>query len=713
MENIANPNHNAALQYADRGWRVIPLHHVKPDGNCSCGKDDCNSKGKHPRISTWQKDGTTNKELLSRWFTQWPDANLGIVGGPASGLAILDIDPRHQGDVSLQALETEHGPLPATPTVTTGGGGLHYYFRYPETQIGNRANFRPGLDFKADNGYVVAPPSNHASGNSYRWSGDIGEVAVMPEWLADILAEKPPAPSSVVSAIGGDIPEGGRNNTLFRMACLLRRIGMEADAVQSALQSHNQTKCNPPLGDDEIVRIVDSACRYEPEPDTALYTDVTNAQWLVREFGDNLRYCTAWNKWLVWDGRRFKVDDTLEIERMAKETPRRMRILAEAIRDSREREKLFAHSLRAEAHNRLKAMMELAKSSSGITVLPQDLDRHPWLLNCENGTLDLRTGELMPHDRNHLLTKLAPVHYGSDAECPQWLAFLNRIMDDRADLVNFLQLAAGYSLTASTREQCMYFLYGVGANGKSTFLNTLAAMLGDFAGQTPTNTLMAKKNEGIPNDIARLKGLRFVQAAEAEMGKALAESLVKQMTGGDPLVGRFLHGEFFEFAPQFKLFLATNHKPVIRGTDNGIWRRIRLIPFEVTIPEAERDRDLPEKLKDELPGILRWAVEGCLAWQRDGMLVPEAVTAATDEYRSEMDFLAAFIDEECRLGSDLRIGASELYRLYIGWCEGLKERPLRPNMFGMRIKERGLESRRSGANGSTEWHGIGANTLIC
>ena len=707
---MSNTTLTAALQYVSRGWRVIPLHNVKADGSCSCGKADCNSKGKHPRISSWQRHATIDKEQINRWFIQWPDANIGIVGGPESGLAILDIDPRHFGDESLQALEYEHGTLPVTATVSSGGGGLHFYFRYPKTKIGNRANVYPGIDFKADNGYVVAPPSNHASGNCYAWSGEIGEVAVMPDWLVNILTEKPPASASG-SMNFGDIPEGGRNNTLFKMACLLRRIGMESDTILSVLLSHNQAKCNPPLGEEEVAGIAESACRYEPEPESALYTDVTNAQWMVREFGDNLRYCTAWNKWLVWDGRRFKVDDTLEIDRMAKETPRRMRVLAETIRDSREKEKLFAHSLRAESQNRLKAMVELAKSEPGIAVLPHELDRDAWLLNCENGTLDLRTGELKPHDRSHLLTKLAPVEYGGMAECPQWQAFLNKIMDDRADLVSFLQLAAGYSLTASTREQCMYFLYGVGANGKSTFLNTLAAMLGDYAGQTPTNTLMAKKNEGIPNDIARLKGLRFVQAAEAEMGKALAESLVKQMTGGDTLTGRFLHGEFFEFAPQFKLFLATNHKPVIRGTDDGIWRRIRLIPFEVTIPEADRDRDLPEKLKSELPGILRWAVEGCLAWQRDGMTLPTAVTAATAEYRSEMDTLAAFIGDECCVGPEQRIGSTELYQTYSEWCETMNERPLRQNLFGMRIKEQGYESRRSGANGSAVWYGIGSKRL--
>jgi len=368
--------------------------------------------------------------------------------------------------------------------------------------------------------------------------------------------------------------------------------------------------------------------------------------------------------------------------------------------------------LGSENQSRIKAMIELAKSESEIVIVPEALDTDEWLLNTINGTIDLRTGELKPHVRENLITKLVSVQYDPDAVCPTWDACLHKIMGGNNELIRFLQKAIGYSLTGSTREQCMFILYGAGANGKSTFLNTIERLLADYAQQTPTDTLMAKKNEGIRNDVARLKGTRFVTASEAEQGKAMAESLIKQMTGGDKLTARFLHGEFFEFVPKFKLFLATNHKPNIRGVDNGIWRRIRLIPFTVTIPDAERDSDLGDKLLVELPGILRWAVEGCLAWQREGLAAPVEINQATAEYRSDMDWLQAFIDERFVVRSGLKIPASSLYQEYQQWCGQNGEHEYSQRILGMRLKDKGFETRRSGASGSTDWYGLGEIQLV-
>ena len=702
---------DAALAYAKQGWRVIPLHSVNPNGKCTCGNEKCKSLGKHPRISEWEKAATVNSKSIETWFSSWPQSNIGIVGGPDSGIAILDVDPRHGGDKSLIDLQTKYGALPQTPSVVTGGDGLHFYFRYPKAAIGNKAGFREGLDFKADRGYVVAPPSKHASGKTYEWKESGLKPAELPDWLTkELTGQKNPAPK--LPAKPGEIVEGSRNSHLFRVACSLRRTGLDAEELAIALKKHNFSHCNPPLEDCEVEQVAASAGSYPVQPESEIkQTDLGNAKRLVKEFGADILYCPHWNQWLAWDGRRYQIDECMEIERMAKRTTKKMRESAETIEDQRLRQELIIHSARSESLGRIRAMVELAKSEQGITIKPDQLDQDPWVFNCANGTLDLKSGKLLAHDRSRRLSKVSPVEYDPDAKCLQWISFLDRIMAGEKDLIEFLQKAAGYALTASTREQCMFFLYGVGANGKSTFLNTLAEMLGDYASTTPTSTLMAKKNEGIPNDIARLKGLRFVMAAETEMGKALAESLVKQMTGGDELVGRFLHGEFFKFTPQFKLFLATNHKPDIRGTDDGIWRRIRLIPFEVTIPEAERDKDLPEKLKAELPGILRWAVEGCLKWQAEGLRAPQAVSQATNEYRTEMDLLAAFLDQKCRTGSGLKVGATELYRIYSGWCIASNERPLRQNQFGQKIKERGFASRRSGAHGNSEWHGIAANEI--
>jgi putative DNA primase/helicase len=263
----------------------------------------------------------------------------------------------------------------------------------------------------------------------------------------------------------------------------------------------------------------------------------------------------------------------------------------------------------------------------------------------------------------------------------------------------------GYSLTGDTREQVLFLLHGSGANGKSTFLEVIQALLGEYALQTPAETLVQKQGEGIPNDVARLKGARFVAASETEEGKRLAEGMVKKMTGGDVLTARFLHQEYFEFKPEFKLFLATNHKPLIRGTDHAIWRRIRLIPFQVQIPDAEKDKALPEKLKAERSGILTWALEGCRSWQQEGLSTPAEVLQATEAYRDEMDILKDFLESCCIEKAEAEAKVSDLYAAYVAWCEANGERPLTQRAFGMKLSERGLGQRRTKV--ARYWVGIG------
>jgi putative DNA primase/helicase len=327
--------------------------------------------------------------------------------------------------------------------------------------------------------------------------------------------------------------------------------------------------------------------------------------------------------------------------------------------------------------------------------MSDNLDADPWLLNVQNGTLDLRTGKLRKHRREDLMTKLAPVAYEAQAAAPTWEVFLHRIFGGDADLIRFVQKAVGYSLTGSTQEQCLFILYGTGANGKSTFLNVVSTMLGKYASHTPTETLLVNRSDGVRNDLARLQGARFVTAVEAEGGRRLAEAQVKQLTGGDKVTARYLYQEHFEFYPTFKIWLAVNHKPTIQGTDHAIWRRIRLIPFTVTIPEPERDKRLMEKLLAELPGILRWAVKGGLAWQQEGLEPPLAVKEATGRYRAEMDTVAQFILERCITGPDEQVSTGDLYAEYAGWCAQVGEQALSPKAFAGVLREQGFTPSRT------------------
>jgi len=432
-------------------------------------------------------------------------------------------------------------------------------------------------------------------------------------------------------------------------------------------------------------------------------TDLGNAARLVHRHGRNLRYCWLWRKWLVWDGKRWVKDDTGEVYRLAKDTVASIYEEAAAALDDEDRKALAKHAMRSEAGARIKEMVDLARSD--VPVMPDELDASPDLLNTERGTIELRTGELREHRRQDLITKLAPVEYRPDATAGAWDAFLERVLPGE-ELRGFVQRASGYSATGDASEQCMFINHGGGANGKSTFQEAIAAALGDYAMRAPTEMLLTKRSGGIPNDIARLKGSRFVASSETEEGRRLAESLIKDLTGQDTVTARFLWAELFEFTPTHKLWLSTNHKPEIRGTDNAIWRRIRLIPWTVTIPPAEQDKQLSTRLRGELPGILAWIVRGCLEWRREGLRAPDEVRRATGAYRAEMDVLAGFLAECCELDTGHWEYAKDLYECYKRWCDENGERPEPQRKFGGRLGERGFHRDRGGSRGAGIWRGV-------
>ncbi len=437
-------------------------------------------------------------------------------------------------------------------------------------------------------------------------------------------------------------------------------------------------------------------------------TDMGNAERLIRAYGDDIKWCEEWKRWATWDGARWCDRGNGTVLRLAKCAVQRIYAEAADAEDEGDRKALARHAVRSEAAARLDAMVYLARVEPGIEVHSDVFDRHPWLLNVQNGTLDLRTGDLLPHDRSHLISKLAPVDFNPAANCPTFEAFLFRIMDGNEGLIRFIQRAAGYSLTGDTSERALFILHGEGRNGKSTLLEVLASVLGDYAKRTPTDTLLAKQHAGgVPNDIADLRGARFVSASEADEGRRLAESTIKGLTGGDTITARFMRENYFSFAPEFKLWLGTNHRPVIRGTDEAIWDRIRLVPFAVRIPDHEQDKQLRAKLLAEAPGILAWMVEGCLEWQRDGLGEPQEVTSATAGYRAEMDVLGAFLDDRCLTHDRAQVTAKALYAAYQEWCDETGEKPLTQKSVGLRLAERGFDSARIGNARTRTWLGVG------
>ncbi len=447
---------------------------------------------------------------------------------------------------------------------------------------------------------------------------------------------------------------------------------------------------------EELERLAAEAAVWNGPAETTDYpncTDLGNAIRFVTAFGENLRYVFPWRKWLTWDRRRWAFDDAGEVARYAARVPQLIYAAAADCDDKDVRAAMIEWGRKTEGAARQAALVELARAHANVVARPGDFDRDPMLLNVRNGTIDLKTGQLRPHRREDLIRRIAPVDYHPDATCPLWLAFLERVLPAPAVRV-FFQRAVGYSLTGDISEHALFLLWGTGSNGKTVALERVQEVLGDYGQSTKAETFMEQRSEAIPNALAALDGARFVAISETDSGKRLAEGLVKDFTGGDTVAARFLFAEWFNFRPQFKLWIRTNHKPVIRGTDEGIWRRIKLIPFAVRIPEAERDKQLAMKLRAELPGILAWAIQGCLAWQRDGLSPPAEVRAATAAYRDEQDPLGGWLGECCTLDDHHKELVSKLWGSYTAWCEASEDEPLSKKAWGQRLDDRGIVSNR-------------------
>jgi putative DNA primase/helicase len=400
----------------------------------------------------------------------------------------------------------------------------------------------------------------------------------------------------------------------------------------------------------------------------------------AEEHSGNLRYVAIWGRWLAWDETRWVFDDTLH-------TYDRIRGLCREV------------SEKASA-TLVAAVEKLARSDRRIAATADQWDAGPWLLNTPGGVIDLQTGNLRPHDPADYMTKITTVALDSNCATPTWDAFLDRVAGGDAELVGFLQRMVGYALTGSTTEHALFFLHGTGANGKSTFVNAVTAIAGDYHKAAPIETFTASQTERHPTDLAGLRGARLVTSVETEEGRRWAESKIKALTGGDKIAARFMRQDFFEFTPTFKLVIAGNHKPGLRSVDEAIRRRFHLIPFTVVIPPDERDKNLGDKLRDEWPGILAWMVAGCIEWQKRGLAPPPAVQAATADYLDAEDAIAAWLDEAGLRDVNAWETTKTLFASWKAWADNAGERAGTMKRFVQNLETRGLTpERRTQARG--------------
>ena len=438
-----------------------------------------------------------------------------------------------------------------------------------------------------------------------------------------------------------------------------------------------------------------------PVPPRFARTDAGNGEAFGHLFAADVRFDHKRRRWIAWRGQRWQEDDNESVYQLAKQAARWRYGQAESIVDLMERRAEASWAISSENRTRIEAGLTLARSESAIADDGEQWDTQPDLLGVLNGVVDLKTGELIPATREQRITRQAPVAFDRQATCPVFDAFLERVQPDPT-IRAYLQRRAGYALTDDTSEQDLLFLHGGGSNGKTTWINCLMDVLGrDYALQAAPGLLLRKRNESHPTEVADLDGARLVVSSEVDDGRALAEGLLKQLTGGDRLKARRMRQDFYEFESKFKLVLLANHKPTVRGTDWAIWRRIKLIPFDETISPSEKDPHLRKKLQAERAGILNWMIAGCLGWRRNGMSEPESVSSATADYRTESNPLSGFLTDTCVLGQQFSVAANAAYIAYKSWAAsqgmGIDE-TISSTAFGKLIGQRFVRQKRNTAN---------------
>jgi len=665
--------------------------------------------GKSPLVH-WQEyqQKPATLEDLGAWEQEFSPSLWGVVTGSLSRVVVIDVDRPE-----LRTIFDEAG---LSPHIQTPRGGFHYWFRHPGGKVKTVAGLLPGIDVRGDGGFInvigkrkdgeyktLIAPSPDAI---YPWEK-------LPDRIAKALTQQKPQSPPVK---GGIIPDHKRNATLTRIAGTLQAKGLSQEAIEAALQGINATSCKPPLEADEVTSIAQSVARYQPSEDLetgegmpVTNTDTGNAVRLVRLFGERLRYCYEQKCWYVWTRKVWQKDLGSQINHYATQTVKHIYVEASKETDTAKAKELAKHAMQSESNHRIVAMIARAESQPGIPIGIQEIDQDNWLLNCANGTIDLRTGELLPFNKQHYITHIIATPYDANATCPIFDKFLEKVTRGDTELMAYIQKCVGYSLTGDTRTELVFFVYGEGQNGKSTFISTIRVLLGCYAHRVSPDIFMQLKGKGSggpKESLANLRGKRFVAASEIEEGRRLHMALVKSLTGAETITADRKYEHEIEWQPTHHLWLSGNYRPEIRDDSIAAWRRLKIVPFTVYIPDEEKDEALKFKLLDELPGILAWAVRGCLAYQKDGLADPQAVTQATSDYRKENDILGIFMDECCVLEDGASITNKGLRLELKAWCIGSGLDSLNTHQIKRLMLARGFEPGTSSDGKHRVWRGI-------
>lgn len=730
----------SALALADSGLAVFPV-----------------AKGaKTPLIAEWQSAATADHLTIAGWWARWPDANIAIHCGK-SGLVVIDIDPRNGGDSTLERLCDVRGDAWQSPyRVTTGGDGIHLYYIAPLDKA-VPSTLGPGIDVKRENGYVLAPPSLHPSGKRYAFDGCTligGELDFVPglpewccgavvtvaapdDWTATVRQVDPETPENVqrvVDALGfisADCSRDEWRNMLF--AVLSTGWSCATDICRDwSLTAPDQ------FDDDAFQNIVDSA-KDKPDGITlgTLFKTASNAGWVDprkhkgfesygdisngRRFADRFRgkflFVHASSNWYTWDRLRWQPCQAGEAMAAAKVIADECLDEAHGVLKSEGTEAAKRGYTQALSVHRsiqkLEAMLKAAGSEPGMSIAhPGLFDSDPLTLNVRNGALDLRSGRLLPAMPEMMGSRLAGAEYDPLAQCPMWTGFLASIMHDDSEMVGFLQRICGYALTGFVDEEKLFFFYGTGANGKSVFANVLLAVFGEY-GVTVRAALLARDPRGSGGDAerekARLPGSRVALMNETGQADVWDDQRTKEIVSRENISARQLYGESFEFRPTHKLVIRGNHQPGAMDGSDGFWRRIVLIGFTRQFAEHERVPDLDRQIIDhELPGVLAWMVDGCLAWQKHGLQTPAKISAAVNAYRKDTDLLGEWLESECVRSTDVEGISSELFTNYIDFLKAANVKAPSRSVFGRQLVQRGFRKRES--NGKTFYVGL---TIRC